>query len=70
MTSAKVRKTFGTPLIVDAFNRNRWDYVYNSYDKSKNMIELTTISIFIEDGKVSKIERKSNIKETEGENTE
>lgn len=29
MTKSQVQYVMGTPLLEDAFNRNRWDYVYS-----------------------------------------
>jgi len=37
MTRAQVRFAMGTPLLVDSFHRNRWDYVF--YDSKGGKLE-------------------------------
>lgn len=37
MTRAQVRFAMGTPLLVDSFHRNRWDYIF--YDSKGGKLE-------------------------------
>jgi outer membrane protein assembly factor BamE len=45
----------GTPLIMDIFRNNRWDYVYTL--KTKQGIEKQKLTLFFESDKLVKIER-------------
>lgn len=47
MTKSQVRFVLGTPLIVDAFRDNRWDYVYMRQEKGE-LIEQERLTIFFE----------------------
>jgi len=56
MTRAQVRFLLGTPMLPDAFDRDRWDYLY-TLDLGKN--EKPTrqrLTIYFADDKVSRIE--------------
>ena len=59
MSPDEVRDILGTPLVNDAFNQQRWDYVYNSIDRSRTPTELSVASIVFKDGVVDKIEYRS-----------
>ena len=56
MSPDEVRDILGTPLVNDAFNQERWDYVYNSIDRSRTPTELSVASIIFKDGVVDKID--------------
>ena len=56
MSPDEVRDILGTPLVNDAFNQERWDYVYNSIDRSRTPTELSVASIVFKDGVVDKID--------------
>lgn len=47
MTKAQVRFILGTPLIVDAFHADRWDYVYRQ-QKGGTLTEQRTVTLFFE----------------------
>ena len=47
MTREQVRFILGTPLVVDTFNNNRWDYVYRLDDRH-NPVESKQISVFFD----------------------
>jgi outer membrane protein assembly factor BamE len=47
MTKSQVRFVLGTPLIVDAFRDNRWDYVYIRQEKGE-LVEQERLTIFFE----------------------
>ncbi len=52
MTKAEVRQLLGTPLLVDPFHQNRWDY-YFSNKKGGKAENSTRLSIFFENDKVA-----------------
>ena len=47
MTKSQVLFVMGSPLIVDTFRHNRWDYVYVLREKD-NLIEKKRLTIFFE----------------------
>jgi outer membrane protein assembly factor BamE len=52
MTKAEVRNLFGTPLLIDAFHPNRWDYYFSNV-KNGRADNRTRITIFFENDKVA-----------------
>ena len=69
MTRAQVRFLLGTPILPDAFDRDRWDYLY-SLDLGKG--EKPTrqrLSVFFTDDKVSRIENAGAPTEVPAEET-
>jgi outer membrane protein assembly factor BamE len=48
MTPSQVRFILGTPLIVDPFHHNRWDYVYR-LEKEGKVVENRRITVIFED---------------------
>ena len=52
MTKAEVRQLLGTPLLVDAFHSNRWDYFFSNVKRGKAE-NRTRLSIFFENDKVA-----------------
>lgn len=55
MTPAQVRFALGTPLVVDPFRANRWDYVYRM-EKAGSLTETRRITVVFEDDKLKGIE--------------
>ena len=51
MTKAEVRQVLGTPLLVDAFHQNRWDYYFASSHGGKAQ-DSKRFSVFFKDDKV------------------
>jgi len=47
MTPAQVRFILGTPLIVDPFHSNRWDYVYR-LEKEGKLVESRRVTVIFE----------------------
>lgn len=58
MEPRQVRYILGTPLIIDPFNTNRWDYYYSINSQDGTSIDHH-LSIFFNDGRVSSI--KNNL---------
>lgn len=55
MTRSQVRFILGTPLVVDMFRTNRWDYVY-VYEKGGRVTEQRKITVIFEDDKLARVE--------------
>ena len=55
MTRSQVRFTLGTPLVVDPFRADRWDYVYH-FSKHRVMTEQRRIAVFFKDDKFERVE--------------
>ena len=55
MTRAQVRFALGSPLIVDPFRTDRWDYVYMFQKQGKDM-ERRNITVIFDDDKLVRIE--------------
>lgn len=55
MTRAQVRFTLGTPLVVDPFRADRWDYVYQLV-KGGVIIEQRHITVVFKDDRLERIE--------------
>jgi outer membrane protein assembly factor BamE len=55
MTKAQVRYIMGTPLLVDTFHQDRWDYLY-SLEAEGNDRTQERLSIFFEDDRLARIE--------------
>lgn len=52
MTTAQVRYLMGTPLVVDTFSPQRWDYIH-TYKKGWDKRTQGHLSLFFIDGKLS-----------------
>ncbi|MGI9283554.1 MAG: outer membrane protein assembly factor BamE [Endozoicomonas sp.] len=55
MTRNQVQYVMGTPLMEDAFNRDRWDYI-SSMQPGGGKRTQQTLTIFFKDDKLSSIE--------------
>lgn len=55
MTPSQVRFVLGTPLLVDPFRANRWDYVYR-LAKGGKLVEERRVTIVFEDDRLKAIE--------------
>jgi outer membrane protein assembly factor BamE len=55
MTRAQVRFTLGTPLVVDPFRADRWDYVY-LYTKQGVVTEQRRIVLVFKDDRLARVE--------------
>ena len=56
MTPDEVLDIMGTPLIVDSFHRDRWDYVHNVIDSKRTIVSKQKVTVFFKDGVVAKVE--------------
>ena len=55
LNRSQVRFLLGTPLLVDPFRNNRWDYVY-TFAKRGQLVEQKRITLFFEDDILQRIE--------------
>lgn len=67
MTPNQVKYVLGTPLIRDAFNKERWDYFYTFSKGGSNKTDRRQLTVFFKNKKLSKFETKS-IKQGDAEN--
>ena len=55
MSKSQVRYALGTPLVVDAFHADRWDYVY-VLQKGGRVVEQRRIVVVFQDEKLARID--------------
>jgi len=55
MSKEQVRQIMGTPLLIDVFHAERWDYVY-SRQTTEGKSEKRKVAIFFEDGRVVRMD--------------
>lgn len=55
MTKEQVRFVMGTPMAVDSFNLDRWDYIY-TYQPGHSEVSRNNLTVYFEDNKLVKIE--------------
>lgn len=55
MTRSQVRFVLGTPLVVDPFRNDRWDYVY-LYQKGGEVTEQRRISVIFDGDRLARID--------------
>ncbi|MEC5400290.1 outer membrane protein assembly factor BamE [Uliginosibacterium sp. H1] len=55
MTAEQVRFIMGSPLLIDSFRTDRWDYVYR-FTPGKGPIEQRRVALFFADGKLSRVD--------------
>ena len=56
MTRDQVRFLLGTPLVIDPFHDNRWEYVYTRRRASSNEVESRRITVFFEGDELVRVE--------------
>ncbi len=56
MTREQVRFVLGSPLVVDVFHANRWDYVYRRELENRRDVEQRRLSVFFENDKLLRVE--------------
>lgn len=57
MTRSQVRYLLGTPMVPDAFDNDRWDYLYYLRKGRLKKPEQRNVTVFFQDDKVAKIDR-------------
>jgi outer membrane protein assembly factor BamE len=56
MTRDQVRFVLGTPLLVDIFHDNRWDYVYRRRRADSREVEERRLSVFFDNDRLVRLE--------------
>ncbi|MCG8428511.1 MAG: outer membrane protein assembly factor BamE [Chromatiales bacterium] len=54
MSKTQVRYVMGTPMLIDTFHEERWDYIYSFRPGGKER-EQTRVALFFEDGRLTQI---------------
>jgi outer membrane protein assembly factor BamE len=68
MNKAQVRFIMGTPMEINSFNKDRWDYVY-TFKSPKGEYTRNKLMLMFTDGKLAKIEGTPLIKKDEKDTT-
>jgi outer membrane protein assembly factor BamE len=55
LNQAEVRNIMGSPLLIDPFHADRWDYVYR-FVPGKGPIEERRMTLYFKDGKLTRVE--------------
>jgi outer membrane protein assembly factor BamE len=56
MTRSQVRFLLGTPMVIDSFDADRWDYVYNLRHGRTREVTRRHLIVWFEGDKVTRIE--------------
>jgi outer membrane protein assembly factor BamE len=56
MTRSQVRFLLGTPMVIDSFDTERWDYVYSLRRGHSRKVERRHLVVWFEGDKVARIE--------------
>ncbi|HEY5718592.1 MAG TPA: outer membrane protein assembly factor BamE [Motiliproteus sp.] len=54
MTPSQVRFVMGTPLIIDTFHQERWDYLY-AMQQGGNLIDQQRLTLYFDQDKLIRI---------------
>ncbi len=65
MTRSEIIEIMGTPLVVDRFRDNRWDYIFSVAEKGTKAQVKLRVTLFFEDDKLVKIVETDNRSEEE-----
>ena len=57
MTRSQVRYLLGTPMVPDAFDNDRWDYLYYLRKGRLTKPEQRHLTVYFEDDKVARLDR-------------
>ncbi len=60
MTQAQVRYVLGTPMVIDPFTKDRWDYVYYLKKGQMRTPDQRHFVVYFQNGAVSRIERSDS----------
>jgi outer membrane protein assembly factor BamE len=58
MTREQVRFALGTPLLVDPFRTDRWDYVFR-YQHPNGSADLRRATVHFTDGRVARVDSEA-----------
>jgi len=57
MTQAQVRYVLGTPMVIDPFSKDRWDYIYYLKKGQMRLPEQRHFIVYFDNGAVARIEQ-------------
>ena len=57
MTRSQVQFLLGTPMVLDSFHRDRWDYAYYLRTGRKREVDRRWLIVYFENERVARIER-------------
>jgi outer membrane protein assembly factor BamE len=57
MTRSQVRYLLGTPMVPDAFDNDRWDYLYYLRKGRLTKPEQRHLTVYFEEDKVARVDR-------------
>jgi outer membrane protein assembly factor BamE len=60
MTRSQVRYLLGTPMVPDAFDDDRWDYLYYMKQGRLRAAQQKLLTVYFEDDKVARIDHHGN----------
>src|ERR1700678_1813814 len=60
MTRSQVRYLLGTPLVSDAFDKERWDYIYYLKKGRSRHVDSRRVTVYFDDEKVAKLDKPSD----------
>jgi outer membrane protein assembly factor BamE len=58
MTRSQVRFLLGTPMVIDSFNPDRWDYIYSLRRGHERKVSKRHLVVWFEGDKVVRIEHE------------
>ncbi len=70
MTKNEVQAILGTPLLVDTFNPDRWDYILTIVGNPRNIVLNERVTIYFENNRVREIEQEGKEKPDEETTTQ
>jgi outer membrane protein assembly factor BamE len=56
MGKSQVRYLLGSPMLVDVFHQERWDYLYTNAPGDSNETERRHVSLYFEDNRLARLE--------------
>jgi outer membrane protein assembly factor BamE len=60
MTRSQVRYLLGTPLVSDAFDKERWDYIYYLKKGRSRHVDSRRVTVYFDGEKVAKLDKPSD----------
>lgn len=66
MTRSQVRFLLGTPMVIDSFDADRWDYVYSLRRGHERKVTRRHLVVWFEGDKVTKVEEPLPASSTTG----
>lgn len=55
LSKDQVRYILGSPMLLDVFHGDRWDYVYTMKKGASDVVETRRFSVFFQDGKLQRV---------------